>query len=330
MILRIFTQARNFIILFIAIFVIVLLIVEPSLNMTFNATPKVYQLVVLSNSTILRDRDQLLIKILGKGDLSNLKVLIKPDQLFTIKNITNLGDMLEVEAFMSNSLGLNGLFEGYIYVLNGDQILMKKPFYFIIGKEYPSLESEGLLIKIGEDFTITIWHWFIELPPVSSSKIFIAPRLEEFKLLKEYLELELYIGMIMSRSGSWWPLRGVGTYVIDKNLDDVISVNYNDNVMLVNITLIPSTAKGVTIAYTGKIKPTLTPRGCILELHMGFNNKPFIYLIIPEKYSIATLRVSGEDMRIDNCVYNPPGARCYLVKYEKALLSTYDVKITLS
>lgn len=325
------SNSEKYIVLILVVLVLVLALLSTILSTTIKRSviPKVTRVIVISNSTILKDQDYLLIKVFGEGDLSCLEISIEPNSLFTIMSKTLLNNVIEVKAILNNSQSLQGIFKGYVHVFCKNHVLTRKFFYFVLSNEDPLIEFEGILIIMHEDFTLNTWHWCIEMPPMSTSRLFIAPKLEDFKFLKNYLELQLYVGMITYRNGSWWPLRGLGTYVIGKNLDEVISTISSNNVILINITQIPSIVKGVTIAYTGRAKPVLILGDYVIEFYMGFNNRPYLYIVIPKDYSLQLVEISGEVMNITNCVYSSPSFKCYLVKYRKALLSLYDVKLVL-
>ncbi len=321
---------------FAALSAIVLFILVSSLIISSNLmkhsssyVPKIIQIVVYSNSTRLREGDRVLIKVLGGESVEDLRIFIEPSEVFAAISETRLNNSIKLEALVRNQLGLQGLFKGYVYLLYRGSVIAEKPFYFMLSIEDPRIEAEGILLNIYENFTLTAWHWDIEIPHRDSSKIFIAPRLSDFKLLKEYLELQLYVGMITYRNGSWWPLRGLGTRVVNKSLDELISIMPCDETLLLNVTLVPRDVKGVTIAYKGVVKPSLVLGKYIVKLNMGFNDRPYIYVNIPEKYSLASAMVSGETMSVSSCIYSPPGFKCYSIKFEEAVLSLYDLTLEL-
>ncbi|MCS7127751.1 MAG: hypothetical protein RMI83_00520 [Desulfurococcaceae archaeon] len=317
------------IIVFIFILVFSLIASSNIMKHSYDYVPKDIQIVVYSNSTRLREGDRVLIKVFGGGNMRDLSIYIEPSEAFTVINEVQLDNSIELEALVRNQLGLQGLFKGYVYLLYKGSVITEKPFYFILSNEDPRIETEGIVLNIYKDFTLTTWHWDIEIPCGDSSKLFIAPRLEGFELLKEYLELQLYIGMITYRNGSWWPLRGLGTYIANKSLEELISITPCDEALLLNVTPIPKNVKGVTVAYKGAIKPDLSLGKYIVKLSMGFNDKLYLYINVPGKYSIASVVVSGEAVNVTSCIYSPPGFKCYLVKHERAILSLYDLKLVL-
>jgi len=322
---------RHFIALSTIVFILIFSLIVSSNVMKYssNYTSKAIQIVVYSNSTRLKEGDRVLIKVFGGENMGDLSISIEPSEVFTVINVRQLNNLIELEALVRNQLGLQGLFKGYVYLLYRGSVITEKPFYFILSNESPRIDAEGILLNIYENFTLTAWHWDIEIPCGDSSKLFIAPRLNDFKLLNEYLELQLYVGMITYRNGSWWPLKGLGTYVVNKSLDELISIMPCDEALMLNVTLIPRDVKGVAIAYKGVAKPNLALGKYIVKLSMGFNDKPCLYINVPEKYSLVSAIVAGDAVSITSCIYSPPGFKCYLIMYEEAILSLYDLKLEL-
>lgn len=324
-------REKHFIVLSVIVFILVFSLIVSSNVMKYssNYASKVIQIVVYSNSTRLREGDRVLIKVFGGENARDLSISIEPSEVFIVTSERRLNNLIELEALVRNQLGLQGLLKGYVHLLYGSSVIAEKPFYFILSNENPRIKTEGVVLNIYENFTLTTWHWDIEIPYGDSSKLFIAPRLNDFKLLNEYLELQVYVGMITYRNGSWWPLKGLGAYVANKSLDELISIMPYDEALLLNVTFIPRDVKGVTVAYKGAIKPNLALGKYIVKLSMGFNDKPYIYINVPEKYSLVSAMVAEEAMSITSCIYSPPGFKCYLIRCEKAVLSLYDLRLEL-
>jgi hypothetical protein len=317
---------NKIIILTITLISLIILVVIVLSNLIIKSS--VIEIVVLSNSTRLKSGDYIVIKILNTNN-KNLDVVVKPTEIFEITSKILNNNSIEIQAIVKTNESLKGLFKGSVILTQNNTMIYEKPFYFILNQENPLIETEGIILNIQENYTLTVWHWDIEIPYRAESKLFITPILKNFTLLRDYLEYEIYVGRIMYRGGVWWPLRGFGIYVVNKSLDELLDIRVEDNMVLLNITLIPSEAKGVTVIYSGIIEPTCTWKQCVIKLNMGFNNKPYFYIFIPDKYELTLLKVFGEVVNTTKCIYAPPGFKCYFAKYEKAILSSYELQLHL-
>jgi len=292
----------------------------------FTIKNNIVEIVVLSNSTRLKSGDYIVIKIINIKD-KDLDVIIKPTEIFEIRSKILNGSSIEVHAIIKANENLRGFLKGSICLGRDNVVIYEKTFYFILNQEDPIIETEGIILTIHENYTLTVWHWDIEIPYRTESKLFIAPMLKNFTLLRDYLEYEVYVGRIMYRSGAWWPLRGFGVHIVNKTLDDLFDIRVENNLILLNVTFIPNEARGVTVVYKGVIEPTCTWKHCVVKLNMGFNNKPYFYILIPGKYDITLFKVSEEVLNTVECIYAPRGFKCYLMKYEKAILSSYELQL---
>jgi hypothetical protein len=286
------------------------------------------EVLVLSNSTRLKNGDYVTIRVINVEELSDLNIVIEPLEIFKVVNVISFNNNVEVKALVENSGNLSGFFEGKVALTRRGSTIYSKPFYFILTRDEPVIETEGMIIRVYENDTVLVWHWEIGIPYKTNSKLFIAPALTNFTLLSSYLEYEVYVGKVMYRDGAWWPLRGFGAWVINRTLSDIINIRAENDVVLVNVTTIPDEANGVTIAYNGGVKSTqCIQSSCIIKLYMGFNNKPYFYIIIPDKYDLTSLKVHGEELNLSNCIYAPRGFKCYVARSEEAVLSSYELRL---
>jgi hypothetical protein len=320
------SMSKRIILITVLISLLVLIIAIIPNNFTIKSDN--VEVVVLSNSTRLKSGDYIVIEVINIEN-EDLDVVIEPAEIFETTGKVLNGNSIEVQAIIKANESLRGFLKGKVSLVRGNAIIYEKPFYFILNQEDPLMETEGIIINIHEDYTLSVWHWDIGIPYRAKSKLFIAPMLKNFTLLREYLEYQVYVGRIMYRGGAWWPLRGFGAHVVNKTLDDLFDIRVENSLILLNITFIPNEARGVTVIYRGIIEPTCTREYCIVKLNMGFNNKPYFYILIPDKYDLTLFKIFGEVANTTECIYAPRDFKCYLVKYEKAILSSYELQLHL-
>lgn len=286
--------------------------------------------MVLSNTSYLNLGDVFTVKIIGMGE-SGFSVRIEPSSLFTVVERRSTEKAVEFIVSVKETK-VQGLASGRVLVSRGETLLLEVPFYAVIGLSQPTIYSNGAILEVrGENGSLRVWIWEVGIPYKLSSRPFFAPKLEGFMLLQDYLNLQLYVSSVTLRQGVWWPLRGLGPQNFQKELEDVILVKPADDYIIVNVTEIPLSAKGSSIAISGtaSIKETLEGRK-ILKLTLGFLDKPHIYVIVPEKLSVVSASAAGEELAFSTCIYAPPGYRCYQIDVPKAILSPFDLEIIFS
>ncbi len=288
-----------------------------------------HYITVESKDTCLSVNDEIKIVINDSLNYSKLKAIINPSKYFKIYNMSSSGEKAIIKAKVRDQTKEAKELEGNI-IITDDVTVINETFYFSLGCTImPILKSEAIEIFFINKTYVKIWHWFIKAPHKLKYKIFIAPHIRNFNLMKDYLELQVFIKLVTPRDNVWWPLRNYGTYIVDKNISDLIIVKDVLRYYLVNVTEWPEYANGVTIAYSGIVTPCYGESFITYNLTFGFTSPSVIYVVTPSSWRVKAILLNNEPMNMEKCIYAPKNFSCHLVRINKAILNSYVISIVL-
>lgn len=297
---------------------------------TSELSPSPPEVVIFSNTSYLMPGDELVIKV--KGSLGGgYRLFIEPSELFAIEREYLRNDSLWVIAKVRNAADFRGPLSGTVILELGQEAL-RVPLFLRVGLEKPRIFSNGVILRLVDTSgRLELWVWEVGVPYDSAYRPFIAPALDSFELLEEYLSLELYVSKLMPRQNAWWPLSGFGPSSLNARLEEVISTRKESGYLLINVSRVPAEAKGVTLGLRG-VAEVKRIRGDTISvtLALGFLDQPSVYIFVPANLSLTSVRIAGERFEANTCIYAPPGFSCYQVYVPKAMLSPFRLELELS
>lgn len=293
------------------------------------APPKV---LVVSRDVCLEPGDRLEVvvpKALGafKG------VEASPQGLFSVGVAEERGGLLVVSLRVGRDAAeRRGLVEGRVLVSvarSGRSMLLERGFYAYLGcNSAPVLRSEALELIFRNSSFVEAWHWYIRAPHDLGHRLFIAPRLGNFTILRSYLSLEMFVKKVVPRGGVWWPLSNYGPSAIGRSIDDVLEVEELSDHYLLNVSLWPRRANGVTVAYSGFVKGVREGGLVRYVFRLGFTSPLELYIVAPRGMVLKEVSVPPlGSLGFSACPYAPPGYVCYHARIREAILSTYSLEL---
>ncbi|GEM_PF-1675354 len=291
-------------------------------------------ILVISHDICLKPGDHLEV-ILPKtvGVFSGFEVV--PHSFFKVVKVAEKQEKLIVTLSLErggNTTGKPSLVKGHILIhvgYTGRNMTLERSFYaYLSYYSAPVLKSEALLLIFRNSSFVEVWHWYIRAPHNLTQKLFIAPRLENFTLRKSYLSLEMFVKKVVPRRGVWWPLSNYGPSTIGRDIDEVLRIKAINDHYLLNVSLWPSDANGVTVAYSGFVRGDREGALVRYVFKLGFTSPLSLYIIAPRSMILkkVTIPLLG-NLEFSISPYAPPGYVCYYVKVEKAILSTYSLEL---
>ena len=294
-----------------------------------------FSFIATASSIYLSGEDPVFIQELSaiNAYTGRVKIAVEPKTFFKVERRAEGYWVLRLRAMTNSRPPAENrvLASNVVLALDGREVY-KDTIHFILGRRSSAFYSEALLIQVGEDLKLRVWHWYIEGPHTLREKVFVAPMLRGFKLLKEYLEHEVYVKWVALRGETWWPYRCLGPEAAGKTLEGVLSLEEVGDTMLITVLDWPLSVNGVTVAYEGyPFIRVLDPlgRAYSIRFKLGFNDHPVFYILLPSRYSLVGVKVGGSLYKPRECIYGSPGENCYTFKLDKAFLNTYTVEIYL-
>ncbi len=288
-----------------------------------------YYITVESDDTCLSVNDEIKIVVNGLLNYSKLKVIISPSKYFETYDMFSSDKKAIIKVKVRGQTKEAKELGGNI-IITDDVTVINETFYFSLGCTIrPVLKSEAIEIFFINKTFVKIWHWFIKAPHKAKYKVFIVPHVRNFNLMKDYLELQVFIKRVTLRDNVWWPLRNYGIYIVGKSVSDLITVKDALKYYLVNVTEWPECTNGVTIAYSGIVTPYYGEGFITYNLTFGFTSPSVIYVITPSSWRIKAILLNNEPMSMENCIYAPKDFSCYLVRINKAILNSYVISVVL-
>ncbi|MCD6300612.1 MAG: hypothetical protein J7L82_00900 [Staphylothermus sp.] len=258
-------------------------------------------------------------------------ITLNPFDVFKIERISNYMDYTLITAKIVKENNKAELVKGLLTIFHKNTVIINETFYlFLVPRQKIVISSEGIEIFFNDEENISMWHWFIRAPHKAGFKIFIAPALYDFNLLSDYLNLEVFVKRVTLRNNTWWPLRNLGAFIVNKSLNELISIEKQDNYYIINVTEWPEYVNGVTIAYSGKIAYEKKYGYNIYNLKLGFTSPLNIYIIVPARLEVVGLFVGNIPIKTYKCLYAPQGYGCYCAKINTAILNNYEIEIVIS
>jgi len=192
-------------------------------------------------------------------------------------------------------------------------------------------KTDAIVLNFLNETYVRVWEWSIRYPHVLESRTFIIPHLDELKLLKDYLSLELYVNTLMPRNGVWWPYqRNYGPYVINESLDEVLKMESYRDFSLVKVLVWPNFTKGVTIGYEGQVSPIFFGSLRIYKLIFGALDKPILYVQTPKNLKVLYLIIDNKIMKCTECMYADSYHNCCMSSINISLCGPTEFIVILN
>jgi len=258
-------------------------------------TPRVTSILEERDDYYFKTRVEFCNKTIEKYSIENPCSLIIKD--IYIKENTLL---LEMESTLSKSfeciISIKTAFKNNEYII---------PIVLNINEEEnPRFKTDAILLKFVNTTYVRIWEWSIRYPHKLDSRTFIVPELRQFKLLEDYLELELYVNMLIPRNNVWWPYqRNYGPYIINKTLEEVLRIRDYEDFKTISVLLWPNFTKGITIGYEGYVSPICMNSLCIYKFIIGGLDKPILYIQTPMNIKVLSIVIDGKLMNCSEHIY---------------------------